>query len=251
MSDVTSTIRISVDAPALVHGVGLFETMRVVDREALCAVSHYERMRDSAAALGFPMPAYTQFAFAAGNAAAKAKTAEAAVRCSWLADRDAWLMSSTCGPIPAVTLRRRRRGRVVTLGADLSRSLPLHKLTSYAVCVVGLQRAIAAGADEGLFVDARGRILEGTSTNVFAIDGDTLITPPVSAGILPGVTRASVIDTARSLGLRVVERTLTRDDLLRGSFLTGSLTTIAPVRELDGAGCDEPPRGLIQRLRVA
>lgn len=244
-------MKISADAPAVVHGLGLFETMRLFRARVQHVERHFARMRASAEMLGFPVPTYSRFTAEIERAIAGAGAREAAVRCSWLSGSSEWLMSASASDIPDVTLRRRRLGRLATLGRDLVRSLPQHKLTSYAVCVVGLQRAIAAGADEGLFVDARGRGLEGTSTNVFAVVGETLITPPVRAGILPGVTRGIVIEKATSMGLRVIERKLVRDDFLGGSFLTGSLTTVCPIRMLDGTACDAPPRELIRELRAA
>jgi branched-subunit amino acid aminotransferase/4-amino-4-deoxychorismate lyase len=79
-----------------------------------------------------------------------------------------------------------------------------------------------------------GRVLEGTATNVFAVDGDTLLTPPVEAGILPGIVRAWVIENASRAGWSVKARLLGRDDLLGGSFLTGSLTCLAPIQSVDG-----------------
>jgi branched-subunit amino acid aminotransferase/4-amino-4-deoxychorismate lyase len=249
---VTSTIRLPAGAPALVHGIGLFETMRVVRGRVLHQEAHFDRMLASAQALGFENPASSRFHAETARALAAfgACAGEASMRCSWIqCDPDDWRMLATASEIPDVTLRRRRRGRVITLGRELVRSMPVHKLTSYAACVIGLQNAVAAGADEGLFVDSRRRILEGTSTNVFAIDGETLLTPPIRAGILPGVTRALVIDEAHARGWRVVERTLTKDDLLRGSFLTGSLTGIAAIRVLDGAPCRAPSAVRLRKLR--
>jgi branched-chain amino acid aminotransferase len=107
-------------------------------------------------------------------------------------------------------------------------------MTSYAACVLGLRAALAAGADEGLFVDGRGRVLEGTNTNVFAVSGDTLVTARV--GILPGIVRGWVIEHAA----RVIFRAPTVEELREGSFLTSSLTTLAPIVSVDGLRCRKP-----------
>ena len=75
---------------------------------------------------------------------------------------------------------------------------------------------------------------------MFALAGSRLITPPVSAGLLPGVMRRWVVENADRVGLEVLERTLSRKDLLAGSFLTGSLTRITRIRYVDGVKCRLP-----------
>ena len=97
-----------------------------------------------------------------------------------------------------------------------------------------------AGADEGFFTTDTGAILEGTSTNIFAIDGNVLSTPPVSAGLLPGIVREWVLRNAEAAELTVTTRSLDREDLLAGSFMTSSLTLLAPVRSVDGHPARDP-----------
>jgi branched-subunit amino acid aminotransferase/4-amino-4-deoxychorismate lyase len=238
--------QLNIQSPAVAHGIGLFETMLVLHGRPILAGEHYERMCRSAAEIGFPLPGERRFHDAVSAAACSvADSAEAAVRCVYaaggsIADAEAWALAVEAGPIPPITMMRRMHGRAMTLDASYVRSLPQHKLTSYAVCVIGLQRAITAGADEALFVDAAGQLLEGTATNVFAIGGDTLITPAVSAGILPGVTRAWVVEAAQRAGLRVAERSPSVAELMSGGFLAGSLTLLAPIRVLNGQACDGP-----------
>jgi branched-subunit amino acid aminotransferase/4-amino-4-deoxychorismate lyase len=149
-------------------------------------------------------------------------------------------------PLSPITLRRRRRGRAITLAH--TRALPEHKLTAYAASTIGLREAVAKNADEGLFLDRNGHVLEGTATNVFAIGERTLITAPLGAGILPGVVRAWVIANAAQAGLKVIERAPSVDELRDGSFFTSSLTTLAPIRRIDGIACAVPPR-LFAELR--
>ncbi len=237
-----ATIRFAADSPAVAHGIGLFETMLVVRGQTFDLPEHFGRMAASAAALGFPAPDERAFRTAVTRAAKKkGLTPECALRCLYAEDSTGWRLVATTFPIPAATLRRRKGARVIMLARDLVRSLPEHKLTSYAASMVGLRQAIDAGADEGLFVDRRGRVLEGTTTNVFAIDGDTLIT--ARDGILPGIVRARVIEQAS----RVIYRPPTVEELRNGSFLTSSLTTLAPIRFVDGVRC-APPGPLFAKL---
>ena len=237
---MTKELRVSVDAPALAHGLGLFETLLVVRGRAVQVEEHLQRMLASARALSFPLPDEDAFRLAVTKAAKEvASLEEAALRCMFLAMSDtAWRLTASAAPIPATTLLRRRRGRAITLAHG--RALPEHKLTSYAASTIGLRQAIAQGAEEGLFLDSRGRVLEGTATNVFAIDDATLLTAPVHAGILPGVVRAWVLAHAARAGLTVVERAPSMEELRRGGFFTSSLTTLAPIRRIDGIACAAP-----------
>lgn len=226
----------------MIDELGLFETMRVVRGRVVEAEEHLERMRTSARALSFPLPDAESFRRAVAKAAKRAaQLDEAALRCVYVAPHgDDWQLTSTAVPLSPITLRRRRRGRAITLSH--ARALPEHKLTAYAASTIGLREALKKNADEGLFLDRSGSILEGTATNVFAIRNETLVTAPVSAGLLPGVVRAWVIATAPRFGLEVLERAPSLDELREGAFLTSSLTTLAPLRLLDGLPCVLPPR---------
>ncbi len=245
---------ISVDAPAVRWGLGLFETMLVLSGRPVLEWRHFERMRISARDLGVPVPSERQWTDAVEATIAPAVRGERMLRCSWLAegsdvgDAASWVLSAVEGAIPAATLRRRERGSVVLLEPELRRSLPAIKSTSWLSCVVGLERAKRRDADEGLFVDGAGGVLEGTSTNLFVVEGELLITPPITAGILPGIMRAWVMEQAPSLGLSVREEILTPSMLRAGSFMTSSLTGFAPIHRLDGEPC-RAPEATVRRLR--
>lgn len=215
---------------------GLFETMLVVDGRVIQLEEHLQRMLHSARVLGMAVPREQTFR----DVVARAAALDAAIRCVWSEGR----LTATAMPIPEATLRRRRGAHVVTLPRDIRRASPEHKLTSYLDSLPALRETIGASADEGLFVDRRGRVLEGTTTNVFAIDGTTLITAPVSAGILPGIVRAWVLEQVAD----VIERVPTIDELRAGSFVTSSLTPLAPIRTIDGERC-APPGPLFTTLR--
>jgi branched-subunit amino acid aminotransferase/4-amino-4-deoxychorismate lyase len=92
-------------------------------------------------------------------------------------------------------------------------------------------------------------ILEGTATNIFAVRDDVLITAPINAGILPGIVRAWVLATAPRIGLRVEERAPAADEIREGGFFTGSLTTLSPIRTLDGHDCPPPGKAYAELAR--
>jgi branched-subunit amino acid aminotransferase/4-amino-4-deoxychorismate lyase len=216
--------------------IALFETMLVSRGRIVLADDHLARMTRSAEALGWARPDGGEFRRVTSLAASGD-----AVRCTY----DGQRFRAEARPIPAATLARRAHGSAITVGA-LARLLPEHKLTGlYGICELGLQLATDAGAGEGLFVTRDGHVLEGTTTNVFAVTAHSLVTAPEH--ILPGVTRAWVLREAAALGIAVEERAPSVGELREGGFLTGSLTTLAPLRSIDGEAC-RPPGPIYARL---
>jgi branched-chain amino acid aminotransferase len=95
--------------------------------------------------------------------------------------------------------------------------------------------ALLEGYDEAIFMDDRGHVVEGSAENIFFVFGDTLVTPPVTDNILEGITRKSVIDIAKNLGIPVTERSVDRTEIYKADeiFLTGTGAKVCPVVEVD------------------
>ncbi len=102
--------------------------------------------------------------------------------------------------------------------------------------------AILGGFSEGIALDDRGYVSEGSGENIFLVNNGKLITPPLGASILPGITRDSVIAIAKELGIEVVETSIQRAALYLADelFFTGTAAEITPIRSVDritvGAG---------------
>ena len=92
------------------------------------------------------------------------------------------------------------------------------------------------GGDEGLFLNTRGMLSEGASSNVFIIRGNTVITPSLDQGVLPGVTRSFVLELATSLGYMTEERVIAPEEAFESDevFITASIKEIMPVVSIDG-----------------
>lgn len=111
-------------------------------------------------------------------------------------------------------------------------------------------------ADEAVMLDAQGHVAEGATSNVFAVDGDGLVTPSLSGPVLPGVTRATVIDIAEEEGIPVRETPMRPDELRQAAevFCTNSTWEVRPVDSVDGATVGGGPvtellaRGYRQRV---
>jgi branched-chain amino acid aminotransferase len=105
------------------------------------------------------------------------------------------------------------------------------KTVAYTDSVAALLEARRAGADEAILLDTDGHCSEASASNLFALIDGALVTPPVSCGALPGVTRAVVFELAGRRGVSSTERVLELEELcLAGeAFLTSSIRGIAPL----------------------
>ncbi len=132
------------------------------------------------------------------------------------------------------------------------------KVTNYLPNLLALREAKSKGAQEVLVIDERDRVIEGATSNVFIVRGRRVATPPESAGILPGITRAHVIAAAAAIGIPCDERMLSLDEVYMADevFITSSIREVVPVVRVDdrvvGTGSPgEVTRALHTRFRHA
>ena len=105
------------------------------------------------------------------------------------------------------------------------------KTLAYTDAIAAFVEARRAGAQEAIFLDTEGHCSEATASNLFIWGGGGLLTPPLSCGALPGITRATILELASTLGVPAVERAFGPDELLSAdeAFLTSSLRRITPL----------------------
>ena len=110
------------------------------------------------------------------------------------------------------------------------------KIGNYLLAVLAMRAARDKGAREALLLDAQGNLLEGATSNVFAVFRGTLVTPPETAAILPGITRAHVLRIARDSGVPVELRSLPKAELAQADevFISSSIRELVPVVSIDG-----------------
>lgn len=117
------------------------------------------------------------------------------------------------------------------------RSLPLRGKISGAYITSSLAKteAVKSGFDEALLLNSRGKVSEASGMNLFIVRDGILFTPGVDQDILEGITRASVIELARSIGIEVVERAIDKTELFIADevFLTGTAAKVTPVRRVE------------------
>ena len=117
------------------------------------------------------------------------------------------------------------------------RSLPLRGKISGAYITSSLAKTEASlsGFDEALLLNSRGKVSEASGMNLFIVRDGDLITPGVDQDILEGITRASVIEIAKSMGLNVIERPVDKTELFIADevFLTGTAAKITPIKQIE------------------
>lgn len=95
---------------------------------------------------------------------------------------------------------------------------------------------LASDEDEAIMCDSEGTLTEGTTSNIFVVDEGTLLTPPLSGPVLPGITRQTVLELADDLGIQTVETSLRPTELYRadGAFLSNTTAEVWPIGTVDG-----------------
>ncbi|TVQ86340.1 MAG: branched-chain amino acid transaminase [Chromatiaceae bacterium] len=122
---------------------------------------------------------------------------------------------------------------------------------NYMNSMLALQEALRDGYDEALLLDAEGYVMEGSGENVFIVRDGVLYTPDLTSA-LDGITRRTVMTLAQEIGLQVVERRITRDEVYIAdeAFFTGTAAEVTPIREVDGRAIGNGGRGPItERLQ--
>lgn len=122
---------------------------------------------------------------------------------------------------------------------------------NYMNSMMALQEALRDGYDEALLLDAEGYVMEGSGENIFIVREGVLYTPDLTSS-LDGITRRTVLSLAGELGIQVVEKRITRDEVYIAdeAFLTGTAAEITPIREVDGRTIGKGTQGPItERLQ--
>lgn len=127
---------------------------------------------------------------------------------------------------------------------------PAIKSLNYLNNILAKIEANNAGCEEAIMLNSEGFVAECTGDNVFIVKNGELLTPPLSAGALYGITRGTVMELAREQGIKVSEPTLTRYDLFNADecFLTGTGAEIVPVVKIDGRVIGNGKPGKLTRM---
>jgi len=241
---------LSVRERGFLYGDGLFETVRVYRGRPFAWERHLARLAAGCERLGMPCPGQL-IADGTREVLGTLCPADGSLRVTVTRGEAPRGLLAPPGTKPTVVITAsegepysqeayERGFRAVTVSFPRNQLSPLVRLKSlnYLENLIGRQEAAAAGADEGIFLNLKGEVAEGTISNVFLVLGDRRIaTPPPESGLLPGITREWVITLAGKLGFSVCEQPVLPRDFLRAqeAFLTNSLLEVMPLVALDGA----------------
>lgn len=248
-----SEARISVFDHGLTTGDGVFETVKVVSGAPFALSRHLRRLARSAGDLDLPQP---------DDSRIRAGVDELLAANPALAD--ARLRITVTGGVAPLGSQRGEEGPTLILALA-----PLHqaadrcdvalapwprnehgalagvKSTSYAENVRALAYANRHGATEAVFSNVAGNLCEGTGSNVFVVRHGRLVTPPLSAGCLAGVTRDLVLEWSEG-----VEEDVTSGALADGeeAFLTSTTRDVQPIRAVDGTRLPTAPGPVTRKV---
>ncbi len=216
-------------------GHGVFETLRARNGRAVQLDAHRERLAASSAALGLDEPPSTDALGArVTRLLAALKLPNAAVKITRFRDLSGTGELITARPLPYShhDYLRGYRLKTVVQGDRTGRLTP-HKTLNYLENILARRAAQSEHGDEALFVTPQGRVLEGAVSTVFCVKDNVATTPPLSDGVLPGVTRARVLAALGRDNSR--EAHLTVDDLRAADeiFITNALMGVMPVCTVD------------------
>ncbi|MFM9999605.1 MAG: branched-chain amino acid transaminase [Betaproteobacteria bacterium] len=119
--------------------------------------------------------------------------------------------------------------------------------SNYTNSILANMEALDDGYDEAMLLDASGFVSEGAGENVFVVKDGVVYTPDLSAGALNGITRNTVLHICKDLGLELVQKRITRDEVYIAdeAFFTGTAAEVTPIRELDRVALGNGTRGPI------
>ncbi len=249
--------KISVFDRGFLYGQAAFETLRTYEGIPFEAEAHIGRLQDSARRAGVQAPEdAARLVQELVELHAETGRRESILRISVTAGmgpislRPVGLSEprriSWAYPVPEKPNHWWAEGARAILDRGPRRAEPAAKTHAYLPALLSVHRAEMKEAEEALLVDSRDQIHEGASSNVFIVTGGVVWTPPLQAGILPGITREVVMRALRADGLPVRERPIRVRQLLAADevFITSSIREIVPIthigEQMIGAGQPGP-----------
>ena len=264
--------KVSVFDHGLLYGDGIFEGIRAYNGRVFRLQEHIDRLFDSAKAILLDIPI---------THAAMMRAVVETCRANKIRDGYIRLIVTRGVGTLGLNPKRCKRPSIIVIagkiqlyppelyarGLDIvtvptTRNLPnavnpAIKSLNYLNNILAKIEANNAGVEEAVMLNAEGYVAECTGDNIFIVKGGRLLTPPLSAGALYGITRGVVMDLAREAGLSVSEPNLTRYDLFVADecFLTGTGAELIPVVKIDGRviGTGKPgpvTRSLVQKYHA-
>lgn len=231
-------------------GASVYETLRTYDGVPFLVARHLKRLRESASALGIDIDVSDETLTRRLQETLEASAnAESSVRIVVSAGVGAidYRQGSTKTPTIVIVVRPLQSfpdslyqegataSFVSIMRAGRGNLSPRIKSSNLLNNLMALRQAHERGAYEALMLNPQGEVCEGSMSNVFVVTDATIATPPISAGILEGITRELVLSIAREGGFELEEKTVLPDELLGADevFITASSRQVVPIVKVD------------------
>ena len=257
--------RISVMDYGFLYGYGLFETMRAYGGKVFRLERHLERLANSADRLGIAVDSSVLKNAVLDTIRANG-LGEARIRLTVSIGEGGTVPDLTsCGeptvlvvageyrPLPDEVYEKGYRAITSSIRRNSQSPVPAMKTLNYMESMLARQEARAAGVDEAIFLNGEGMLTETSTSNIFLVGDGALKTPAIPGGLLPGVTRDTVLEVAGKLGITTVEDDITLDELVKAdeAFVTNSVMEIMPLTEVDGKPIGTGKPGAVTRELMA
>ena len=248
------------------YGEGVYETLRTYHRLPFLYERHATRLRQSAALMALPVPFSDADLLRAMNDTVEAHPGgmgEAYIRVLLTRGVGELTYNPAACPRPTTVIIVKPfpepAARTFTDGIKVSlvgvrrnhpKALnPMIKSNNLLNNALAMQEALKAGGEEALMCNQAGEIVECSQSNFFIVRAGEVLTPPLSAGLLPGITRAFVLELAGELGIPAKETGITPDDLGSAdeAFITGTTREVTPVVHVDQSAIGSGKPGPISK----
>lgn len=257
----TSERFLSPGQTGLVNGWGVFSTLRVYDGVPFAWERHWPRMNHDAARLRIPMPPDGDAVLTDMRRLLEANSAwNSVLRIMVVRNRGGMFEGPAVTndfDVIAFTTDVPPWGAGMKLGMipngrHAASEFAGAKILSWSENLTRYERAREQGLDEVVLLNERGEVCECTSANLFVVHGTRVLTPPLSSGCLPGVTRATLLEGLKVNGLTVREQVLLPPDLESADevFLASTTRELLPVVSVEGLRI-RPSRAVRDRLQAA
>ena len=248
------------------YGYGLFETMRAYGGRVFRLDNHLRRLACSAEVLGLPIGTLN-LEDAVMDTIQANQLSDARIRITISIGEGGMVPDpSTCNrptvlilaghyqPYPEEVYEKGFRAVVSSIRRNSGSPLSRLKSANYLESLLAKQEARAAGVNEALCLNEKGFLAEASMSNIFLVTDGILRTPGQESGILPGITRETILELASPLGINTLEHDIRLDELSHAeeAFLTNSLIEVMPLTEIEGKPIGSGrPGSVTKRLTAA
>ena len=243
-----SRARIGINEGGFLFGNGIFETMRTYSGSIFKLSQHVKRLLDSCRFLGIPFeeteeeleekikkslkinqvfPAYVKVIVSSGEHGNSLTSVGS--------HPNLIIIIRKFTPYSRAFYQKGFTGIVVSLRRNAFSPLPLHKNLSFLENLLAKREAEDKGGEEAIFLNTEGYLAEGAISNIFLLRDEKVITPSLNSGILPGITRQTILEICATLKIPLEQRKVELEELLRANeaFFANSLMEIMPLTRVN------------------